>query len=148
MDINIKWKGKLIKKNVLKVKYLNYVHFGFNHWFCNMNAVKKEEGGIENKRPPPPPHQIEPAVGSTWKISKFHPFLEKLALTNWYSKPYSSLSHTQTKSRRGGGGGQLPPPPWCHPCLYAVKVKRHNVVRGGPLSWIPGMWFTLCKFRL
>ena len=32
--------------------------------------------------------------------------------------------------------------------LYAVKVKRHNVVRGGPLSWIPGMWFTQCKFRL
>ena len=31
---------------------------------------------------------------------------------------------------------------------YAVKVKRHNMVRGGPLSWIPGMWFTLCKFRL
>ena len=35
---------------------------------------------------------------------------------------------------------------------YAVKVKRHNVVRGGPLSWIPGMWFSrnvnfACKFH-
>ena len=32
--------------------------------------------------------------------------------------------------------------------LYAVKDKRHNVVRGGPLSWIPGIDFrvmrTLC----
>ena len=32
--------------------------------------------------------------------------------------------------------------------VYAVKVKRHNVVRGGPLSWVPGMRFTQCKFRL
>ena len=33
-------------------------------------------------------------------------------------------------------------------CQCAVKVKRHNVVRGGPLSWIPGMRFTRCKFHL
>ena len=30
---------------------------------------------------------------------------------------------------------------------YAVKVRRHNSWSHGPLSWIPGMWFTQCKFR-
>ena len=33
-------------------------------------------------------------------------------------------------------------------CQYAVKVRRHKPWSGGPLSWIPGMWFTLCQFRL
>ena len=32
--------------------------------------------------------------------------------------------------------------------VYAVKVKRHKAWSRGPLSWIPGMWFTLCQFRL
>ena len=32
--------------------------------------------------------------------------------------------------------------------IYAVKVRRHKPWSGGPLSWIPGMWFTLCQFRL
>ena len=31
-------------------------------------------------------------------------------------------------------------------CQYAVKVRRHNPLSRGPLSWIPGMWFTLCQF--
>ena len=31
---------------------------------------------------------------------------------------------------------------------YAVKVKRHRPWSRGPLSWIPGMWFTLCQFHL
>ena len=32
--------------------------------------------------------------------------------------------------------------------VYAVKVRRHEAWSGGPLLWIPGMCFTLCKFRL
>ena len=32
--------------------------------------------------------------------------------------------------------------------VYAVKVRRHTPWSRGPLSWIPGMWFTLCQFRL
>ena len=31
--------------------------------------------------------------------------------------------------------------------LYAVKVRRHKPWSRGPLSWIPGMWFTLCQFH-
>ena len=31
--------------------------------------------------------------------------------------------------------------------LYAVKVRRHKPWSRGPLSWIPGLWFTLCQFR-
>ena len=30
---------------------------------------------------------------------------------------------------------------------YAVKFKRHRPWPCGPLSWIPGMWFTLCQFH-
>ena len=44
---------------------------------------------------------------------------------------------------------------WCLCCMhdvqmdqYAVKVRRHTPWSRGPLSWIPGMWFTLCQFRL
>ena len=31
--------------------------------------------------------------------------------------------------------------------LYAVKVRRHMPWSRVPLSWIPGMWFTLCQFH-
>ena len=31
--------------------------------------------------------------------------------------------------------------------VYAVKVRRHRSWSRGPLSWIPGMWFTLCQFH-
>ena len=34
-----------------------------------------------------------------------------------------------------------------HNCQYAVKVRRHKHWSRGPLSWIPGIWFTLCKFH-
>ena len=32
--------------------------------------------------------------------------------------------------------------------IYAVKVRRHKPWSRGPLSWIPGMWLTICQFRL
>ena len=50
--------------------------------------------------------------------------------------------------------GDLPvKSPWSYPLSpttpqYAVKVRRHTPWSRGPLSWIPGMWFTLCQFRL
>ena len=62
-----------------------------------------------------------------------------------------SFIHTHTHTLSHKWTLHLPPP--CSTVystvqspLYTVKVKRHNVVRGGPLSWIPGMRFTLCKF--
>ena len=38
--------------------------------------------------------------------------------------------------------------PECSCFEYAVQVRRHTPWSRGPLSWIPGMWFTLCQFRV
>ena len=56
--------------------------------------------------------------------------IEHISYANFDIRNVCNSSHTQTEVQ------------------YAVKVKGQNVVRGGPLSWIPGMRFTLCKFRM
>ena len=32
--------------------------------------------------------------------------------------------------------------------IISANTLLKSDVTGGPLSWIPGMWFTLCQFRL
>ena len=101
------------------------------------------------------------------QYQNFSPYMDGVGMvTQCPILPYTSFRYNFTASNPGthwwhghtgvhrsdGLFGALivrqPDEVWRLSLIYAVKVRRHKPWSRGPLSWIPGMWFTLCQFRL